>query len=317
MAKECPRENCFVPEVGCDLGFDNLDLCPALKGVVRHTQDFGEVGDEILLPWSGSALGLADVGFITGRSKPIVIGVVGAQKAGKTTLLAALYLLLGRGARLPGRSFAGSYSLLGWEALAGAMRWGPGTRPSFPPHTSSRGGRAPGMLHLSLRNSLGQIKDFLFTDAPGEWFSRWAVNRDDVEAQGARWVAHNADTFLLVADKAALAGPDMGSARGELQRLANRLGGELAGRSVALVWSKDDVGITDAMEASIRQSATRAMPGLAEFKVSVLARTDQGTPNEAEFLRLFAWALAAKRPKASLAKPSVADYDPLLIFGAS
>ena len=45
-------------------------------------------------------MGLVDLGFVTGRGKPIVVGIVGSQNAGKTTLLAAWYLLLGRGTRL-------------------------------------------------------------------------------------------------------------------------------------------------------------------------------------------------------------------------
>jgi hypothetical protein len=317
MSKDCPRENCFVPDVGCDLGYENLELCPALKGVTRQTPGPGEPGDGLLMPWSGSALGLADLGFVSGRSKPTVIGVVGAQGAGKTTLLGAWFLLLGRGAKVPNNRFAGSFSLLGWEAVAGAMRWGPGSRPGFPPHTTSRGGRAPGMLHLSLRDDHGEIRDYLFTDAPGEWFSHWAVSRDDAEAQGARWVAQNADAFILVADKEALAGSEMGIARGRWQLLAHRLGAERAGRAVALVWSKNDVAITNEMEATVREVATRAISGFAEFKVSVHSAADGGAPNEAEFLRLFTWALAARRPKASLTAPSVTAYDPLLLFGVS
>ena len=71
------------------------------------------------MPWSGSVLGLTDLGFVAGRSKPIVLAVMGPHNAGKTTLLGACYLLLGRGHR-PNEElrFAGSCSLAGWENVA-------------------------------------------------------------------------------------------------------------------------------------------------------------------------------------------------------
>jgi hypothetical protein len=143
--RECSRSTCFVPETVCDLGFLDRSKCPAWQGQIAPTSDNTGGADEVLLPWSGSALGLVDLGFVAGRAKPIVVGIAGAQSAGKTTLLAAWYLLLGRGLVNDGvRRFAGSYSLAGWEAVASALRWGPGQPPRFPPHTTSRGGRAPG-----------------------------------------------------------------------------------------------------------------------------------------------------------------------------
>ncbi len=241
----CSRPTCFAPETTCDLGFLDRSKCLAWKG---HTQVSGgqnEVAsDELLLPWSGSALGLADLGFVAGRRKPLVVGIAGPQNAGKTTLLASWYLLVGRG--LVGeekRRFAGSYSLAGWEAVANALRWAPGQQPSFPPHTTSRGGRAPGLLHLAFRDAEGQARDYLFTDAPGEWFHRWAVNRESLDGEGARWVSEHADVFLLIADREALSGPSKGSARGSLQLLAQRLAAERAVRKVALVWTKSDVSL--------------------------------------------------------------------------
>ena len=221
---ECSRETCFAPDTTCDLGHLDRSKCPAWKGQKAPAADEHTANDELLLPWSGSALGLVDLGFIAGRAKPIVVGIVGPENAGKTTLLAAWYLLLGRGlSRSESRRFAGSFSLAGWEAVAGALRWSPGNQPNFPPHTSSRGGRAPGLLHLVFRHGADRVKDYLLTDAPGLWFQKWAINRDAVEGAGAKWVAEHADVFLLIADREALSGSSMGSARGALQLLAQRL----------------------------------------------------------------------------------------------
>ena len=168
------------------------------------------------------------------------------------------------------RRFAGSYSLAGWEAVANALRWAPGQQPSFPPHTTSRGGRAPGLLHLAFRDAEGQARDYLFTDAPGEWFHRWAVNRESLDGEGARWVSEHADVFLLIADREALSGPSKGSARGSLQLLAQRLAAERAVRKVALVWTKSDVSLAPEMETAVDQAVFGPMPDAMEFSVSVV-----------------------------------------------
>jgi hypothetical protein len=81
--------------------------------------------------------------------------------------------------------FAGSYSLEGWEAVAGTLRWAPGAPPTFPAHTTSREGRTPRLLHVAFREGREQLRDFLFADAPGEWFQKWAIHTDATEAAEA------------------------------------------------------------------------------------------------------------------------------------
>ena len=242
MNDECPRSKCFAPSTGCSLGHVTLDNCPEWQDSAATNADIAPTTGESLVPWTGDAMGLVDLGFVTGRGKPLVVGIMGPQNAGKTTLLAAWYLLLGRGTQLNSNwRVAGSYTLRGWETDASVMRWAPGQPPAFPAHTSSRSARSPGLLHLAFRKTDGQIQDYLFTDAPGEWFRRWAVNREAPEAEGARWVAKHADVFLMIADSEALSGPTVGSARSVLQMLAKRLGAERGTRRVALVWSKADI----------------------------------------------------------------------------
>src|SRR5689334_15718041 len=162
---ECLQPTCFVPDTGCALGYLDRSKCPVWTTDRPASPENVVTGDELLLPWSGRALGLADLSFITGRAKPLVVGILGAESAGKTTLLGAWYILLGRRAIGPkGLRFAGSYSLSGWEAVAGALRWAPGHPPAFPAHTSSRG-RTPGLLHLGFRSEHERLKEFLFADA--------------------------------------------------------------------------------------------------------------------------------------------------------
>ncbi|MFG3307897.1 hypothetical protein [Streptomyces wuyuanensis] len=275
-----------------------------------------EVTGDVLLPWSGSALGLADLAFVAGRARPRIIATIGPQNAGKTTMLGAWYLLLGRGAaELRAGQFAGSFSLAGWEAVAESLRWAPGQAPGFPPHTASRSGRAPGLLHLSFRAGQKRPVDYLFTDAPGEWFQKWAINKDGSEAAGARWIAEHADVFLLVADREALSGASMGSARSALQLLAARVADERQSRPVALVWTKSDVSIAPAMEESVRQSVFGPMPEAEEFSVSVTPG-DAGERQADDVLTpLLDWALTSRRPHAALPSVPSASGDPLFMYG--
>ncbi len=115
-------------------------------------------------------MGESDLNFVSGRVKPITVGIVGPESAGKTTILGSFYLLLGREALMTeDYVFSNSYTLMGWEAVAASMRWKPGPMsPRFPPHTPSGEARAPGTLHLAFRRKDGPLRDLLFADAPGE-----------------------------------------------------------------------------------------------------------------------------------------------------
>ncbi|WP_262403652.1 TRAFAC clade GTPase domain-containing protein [Actinomadura sp. CNU-125] len=245
----------------------------------------------------------------------MVVGIIGPENAGKTTLLGAWYLLLGRGAsRLLDRRFAGSFSLEGWEAVAGSLRWSPGQPPGFPPHTTSRSGRAPGLLHLSFRDPAHErFTDYLFTDAPGEWFQRWAMNSEAPEAEGARWIAEHADVLLLIADRDALAGEHRGAARGALQRLGRRMAAERRGRPVALVWTKSDVEIASEMEDSIRRSVLDLIPDAVEFSVSVVSKVASGAGSD--WSDLMNWILTSRRPTGELPPPAAFSEDPLFLYG--
>ena len=316
---QCTQQTCFVPDTGCGLGLIDLSRCPSWGGGNASNPVDPEQIDEMLMPWSGSALGLADLGFVSGRGRPMVVGLAGAQNAGKTTLLGAWYLLLGRGAvDFQVRQFAGSFSLAGWEAVAGSLRWNPGQPPTFPPHTTSRSGRAPGLLHLSFWEA-NQVRstDYLLADAPGEWFQKWAVNRDSAEGAGARWIAEHADVLLLVADSEALSGESMGSARGALQLLARRLADERRERPVALVWTKSDIEIPSQMEDSIREAIFGPMPDAAEFSVSVVSGGRGMGEVDEGLIELLDWTLKVRRPLIELPSRSVIRDDPLFRYGAS
>ena len=313
----CNRDTCFWPDVACNLGHRDPSDCPFLQGDPAPGPNDTLPPDSIMMPWSGDVLGLADLAFVAARKKPTVLAIVGPQNAGKTTLLAAWYLLLGQGAS-PDRDqrFCGSCSLSGWEVVAQPLRWKPGpVLPSFPPHTTSQGTRVPGLLHLSFRRGLEDPTNYLLTDAPGEWFRDWAHNRDASSAEGARWAAEHADAFILVADREALAGKHKAAARTDMQILARRLGTEANDRPVALVWTKADKSVDSGTEANVRKAVCRAIPSVAEFTVSVKPLPDGDTTSDA-FMALLQWFLNVRRPSVRLPPPECRNANSLFILDA-
>lgn len=313
---KCPHQDCYADDnTTCTLGHLERHLCPEWKRIANPEFPANSSRDEMLLPWSGLAMGESDLNFVSGRVKPITIGIVGPESAGKTTILGSFYLLLGRGGlTTEDNVFSNSYTLIGWEAVAASMRWKPGPQsPRFPPHTPSGKARAPGMLHLAFRRKDGTLRDLLFADAPGEWFRKWAINREALDAQGARWIAKYADVTLLIADRQALSGSRMGTARNDFQLLAQRAIAEARGRPLALVWTKGDVEVPSAMEGQIRKTVAAASPPVPEFTVSVAPR--DGGDSADGFRQLFDWIVTTKRAGVELPMTQAAGHDPLFRFG--
>lgn len=313
---KCPHHDCFADDnTTCTLGHLKRDLCPEWRLISKPTVAASSSSDEMLLPWSGLAMGESDLNFVSGRVKPITVGIVGPESAGKTTILGSFYLLLGRGALTTDDNvFSNSYTLTGWEAVAASMRWKPGPQPPcFPPHTPSGKARAPGMLHLAFRRKDGTLRDLLFADAPGEWFRKWAVNREAPDVEGARWIARYADVTLLIADRQALSGSKMGTARNDFQVLAQRAIAEARGRPLALVWTKGDVEVSSTMEAQIRRAVASVSPTVPEFSVSVTPR--EGVEDADGFRKLFDWIVTTKRTGVELPTTQASSHDPLFRFG--
>jgi hypothetical protein len=142
------------------------------------------------------------------------------------------------------------------------------------------------------------------------------VNREAAEAEGARWVAENADVLLIIADRQALSGPNMGSARGGLQLIARRVSAERRGRPVALVWTKADVEVAPEMEAAVREAVVSLMPDALEVQVSVAPDMDGDKSVGLGFIELLDWILTTRRGPVALPAPAANGTDPLFVFGA-
>ena len=118
---------------------------------------------------------------------------------------------------------------------------------------------------------------------------------------------------MLAADRQALSGSRLGSARNAFQLLAKRVAAERRGRPVALVWTKADIEISPEMESRIRQAVTSVMPDAAEFSVSVFA--EEGGDVGLGFQKLFRWILDMRRSYVQLPPAAVSGHGPLFIYG--
>lgn len=305
---ECPNPVCDAPMSTCNLGRTRLTDCSHWQKVAGAADETQEAVAEPVLPWIGDPLGELDLEIVTARGSPYLIGLIGGHDAGKTTLLTSLYILLWQGRSLARHSFAGSYTLRGWEGLAQALSWTPGQPPRFPAHTSRTSGRTPGLLHLALRQNERNLRDVLLTDAPGEWFETWAVERSAPGAEGARWTFRHARAFVLVVDSDALAGPRRGLARQQLIKLIRRMGDEIAGRRVAVVWAKSDRSVPAGIRDVILQTISAAFRDHREFRVSVYPDPESSEEPDNGFLEVFDWLL--ERTMQRVAEPIPAPVDP-------
>ncbi len=275
----CNQADCDK-RTGCIFGEPNPDDCEYRKSG-EDTPTADALADTPM-PWHGSAFGLTELQFVAARGRPRLIGIVGEHNAGKTTFLTSVYLMLFHGTRMPGKTFAGSFTLRAWEELANNLRYPNDTEPMFPRHTPDTVDRVPGLLHLAFRNQLKRIEDYLFTDAPGEWFTYWAKNRNADNAKGARWIANNADMFLFFIDSEELAGVNCGTTRNSLTNLAQRLSDERNGRDVVVLWSKADQDVDAGIREQVTSRLDRYLPGAKHVCVSVKDPERKGIHTVAE-----------------------------------
>jgi len=271
MTRKCSNPRCFVHDgESCDEGNINHLECAswAAKSSEDETSEVA-TNNSSRVPWSGSALGLVDLTNLVPRGRSILVGVLGAQNSGKTTLLTANYLQLIKGKKVSNADFSGSRTLGAWESLAAHIRFEDSARnPSFPPHTPRGTGRVPGLLHLALRNQDEEFRDVLLADAPGEWFTRWSVKEDAPEAEGARWVVKHADAFIVMADCDRLCGSERGTTRRETRELIERLGNHVGSRPVVFVWAKSENNPPEKIESAIRQALTNSIPHAVEHRTT-------------------------------------------------
>ena len=266
----CKQVDCYR-DTGCIFGNSDPSTCPhRIEPANGESVSPVPAADATgAIPWHGGSLGETDLQFVAARRRPFVVGVVGPHSSGKTTFLTALYLTLSRGVQVNGYRFAGSYTLRGWEQLANHLRYPTGVQPKFPRHTPVTTERVSGLLHLAFRKPGGELHDILLTDAPGEWFANWAIDKHADSSAGARWIARHADLFLLFLDCDQLGGANRGEARHSLFSIAHRLSEAAEQRRVLLIWSKVDVALQADAGELVRSRLQRLFPKSTEHRLSI------------------------------------------------
>jgi hypothetical protein len=235
---KCSNSECAAPATPCHLNGGDYKKCEfwlKTNGTIETPAKRPKINKKSFVNWSGSALQIDELNSITQRSSPITIGIVGKVDAGKTTFLAMLFTLLQKGFGFNNYQFAGSQSLIGWDELYHRLKVYQ-TQVAFPDPTPTEYLR---FFHLALRNDKGLLKDLLISDASGEGFTAWAVNREAPNGVNARAIYKTSCGFILFIDCKDLIARK-GSARAEIIALAEMLRHDLQGRPVIAVWSKAD-----------------------------------------------------------------------------
>lgn len=275
---KCNHNRCDDPEeLGCQIPGCDFQDCEhwqsannihASKGNNDAVEDIEEGEMQTLtkkiitkatVNWTGNSMGLNNLWLIKKRSIPIIIGVIGLFNSGKTTFLSMVYLLLATGQRVGNFRFSGSYSLIGWENISWSLRWNKNGQFSFPAHTSADISRNEGYLHLSLRKD-NIVRDIIFTDVPGEWFTNWMENTEKKESEGASRIMKEANGFIFFTDCKGLnqTNPQRTLIRSNTEKLATRLKNHLDERPIALLWSKADA------KENIREKTLTKLEGKLE-----------------------------------------------------
>lgn len=238
MTGKCSNIECVAP-ISCHEGLESYKNCDFwIKGNANKQEKSKAPLKSIKgtsIPWSGEALAIEELSQISIRNNPVIIGIIGKADAGKTTYLAMLFTLLLRGVKLKEFDFSGTKTIKAWDELYHKLKVQK-DNVVFPDPTPAQYLK---LLHLAVRNYNGKLKDILLSDASGEVFSIWSQNRDDNNAENARWIYKNADAFILFIDCVDLINRK-NSAKTEVIDLAQMLNDNIKDRPVIAVWSKSD-----------------------------------------------------------------------------
>jgi hypothetical protein len=218
VKRYCSKTGCTILDSGtCLMSLGDITSCPHTRekndsekidraeSNEKGTRVASKNGERSFL--SGLEIGIEDAASMMKAKYCFMFGILGPSNAGKTCYLLALYLAAARGALPDKYLFAGSETLIGFEARARKLRnWRGGALPEkLADHTHLTDPRNPAFLHLKLKEGKSSTRslDLLFTDLPGEWSKNLI---DSVEAAQRFQFLKRADGIMIVVD-----GPQMAS----------------------------------------------------------------------------------------------------------
>jgi hypothetical protein len=288
----CSNSNCFVHDgEQCCLGELDHEKCSSWNSTEQDKKPNKQLNEREVssrVSWSSSSLGSSDLMTFYHQAPSILVGLLGAHNTGKTTFLAANYLQLISGSDYSSGDFCSSFTLGAWESIASWARINNDKQlPSYPPHTPRGIERTPGILHMGLKSEEGKVKNIFLTDAPGEWFTRWAIDVDSREAKGAKWTAEQSDAYLIFADCEKLCGEDRSTARRELRTIIERLGEVIGGKPAILIWAKSEHQPPDGIKKAIQRALADNVPHAVELDVTV--RDPKSFQRALDALLIAAW----------------------------
>ncbi len=276
----CSVETCNAPKTGCFHTGESPEACEHFQGESTSSHDSSDlsIDTEKLRPaWSGNSFTPLAAQFIAGQQRPILLGLVGFADAGKTSLLASLYLLLTKGREIPQWAFAGSFTLYGWDLISRSLAWKGDEKPTYPPRTTGEG-REPGLLHLRFATREANWQDVLITDVPGEWFRAWNIEPNQPSAEGAAWILRHADSLCFVVDGRRLSDPlERNTAARETLTLLNRFT-ELKLRPTQIIWTKADETTSNPKLQAVKTALEEGLPDAKSFHtIATNGHEAQGT----------------------------------------
>ncbi|MDO6596594.1 hypothetical protein Q4512_06685 [Oceanihabitans sp. 2_MG-2023] len=276
MIKTCTNPDCPAPKGLCvELISPEYQQCKYWnitdeENVEKEIKSNTKVN---VIPWSGLALHPEDIKLLSHRSKPLIVGTVGAPNAGKTSYLGMIYTLLFNGKKFDNWNFAGSHTLIAWENLAKYLKIKPNGKVDFPEPTPSNSDYYS-LYHLALRNK-ETIYDVLYADSSGEVFNLWANDINDINAENARWIYSNSDAFIFFIDCVSVI-EGRGRTKQAIVQLASQIASNLNDRPIVVVWSKADRidEIRPNIKASIEQSIEQFLPHAYTIEISNFSKND-------------------------------------------
>jgi len=293
MDGKCSNPDCPAP-ISCHDGHDNHTECPNwLKNNMIKTRDPKETSrkrPKSSQVWTGDVLKVDDVNQISYRNTPIVIGLAGKAKAGKTTFLSMLYTLLLNGERFSNFGFAGTKTIIGWDNLYNTLKVKE-NKVSLPEPTPTNYLR---LLHFALRNNEDQLKDILLTDASGEVFTNWSQNKDAVNAKNAQWIYDISNGFIFFIDCDDLIARK-NSAKTEIIDIAEMLNNDLKERPVIAVWSKADLkaDVHPKIKESLQKELQEIFSNYTEIDISNFPSKNPDEIVHKNNLKVIDWLLAS------------------------